>query len=82
MMRNVGSENGVVDDDAVRVVVVDDQELFRRGLAMLLAVEPDIEVVGEAGDGVDGDGPGREDRCPTWCCSTYGCRSGPACRRA
>lgn len=37
---------------AVRVVVVDDQELFRRGLTMLLGVETDIEVVGEAGDGV------------------------------
>jgi DNA-binding NarL/FixJ family response regulator len=37
--------------EAVRVVVVDDQELFRRGLTMLLGVEPDIEVIGEAGDG-------------------------------
>jgi two-component system NarL family response regulator len=34
------------------VVVVDDHELFRRGLTMLLTVEEDIEVVGEAGDGV------------------------------
>jgi DNA-binding NarL/FixJ family response regulator len=38
--------------EPVRVIVVDDQELFRSGLVMLLGVEPDIEVVGEAGDGV------------------------------
>jgi DNA-binding NarL/FixJ family response regulator len=37
--------------EPVRVVVVDDQELFRRGLAMLLAAEDDIDVVGEAADG-------------------------------
>ena len=36
----------------VRVLVVDDHELFRRGLTMLLGVEDDIEVVGEAGDGI------------------------------
>ncbi len=35
----------------IRVLVVDDQELFRRGLTMLLNVESDIEVVGEAADG-------------------------------
>jgi DNA-binding NarL/FixJ family response regulator len=38
--------------EPIRVAVVDDQELFRRGLTMLLGVEEDIEVVGEAGDGV------------------------------
>ena len=36
------------------MLVVDDQELFRRGLTMLLAVEPGLEVVGEAGDGAEG----------------------------
>lgn len=36
---------------SVRVVVVDDQTLVRRGLVGLLALVPDVEVVGEAGDG-------------------------------
>ena len=43
------------DPEPIRVLVVDDQELFRRGLTMLLAVEPGIEVVGEAGDGIEGE---------------------------
>ena len=37
----------------IRVVVADDQELVREGLALILAAQPDIEVVGEAADGVD-----------------------------
>jgi DNA-binding NarL/FixJ family response regulator len=37
--------------EPIRVVVVDDQELFRRGLVMLIAAEPDIEIVGEGSDG-------------------------------
>ena len=40
--------------EPIRVLVVDDQELFRRGLTMLLAVEDGLEVVGEAGDGLEG----------------------------
>lgn len=36
---------------AVRVVVVDDQELLRRGLRMILETDPGIEVVGEAENG-------------------------------
>ncbi len=35
----------------IRVLVVDDQELFRRGLTLVLAGEDGIELVGEAGDG-------------------------------
>ncbi|NYE37483.1 two-component system NarL family response regulator [Nocardioides cavernae] len=38
--------------EPVRVLVVDDQELFRRGLIMLLGGDTDIEVVGEAADGI------------------------------
>jgi two-component system NarL family response regulator len=46
------ADSGRAAGDPVRVVLVDDQELFRRGLTMLLGVEEDIEVVGEAGDGI------------------------------
>jgi DNA-binding NarL/FixJ family response regulator len=35
----------------IRVVVADDQELVRSGFAMILDAQPDLAVVGEAGDG-------------------------------
>jgi DNA-binding NarL/FixJ family response regulator len=41
------------DSGSIRVVIVDDHALFRRGLDRVLDDEPDIEVVGEAGDGVE-----------------------------
>jgi DNA-binding NarL/FixJ family response regulator len=37
--------------EAIRVLIVDDHALFRRGLQMVLESEPDIEVAGEATDG-------------------------------
>lgn len=40
------------DGPIIRVVVVDDHALFRRGLENVLSGEADIEVVGEAADGV------------------------------
>lgn len=36
---------------AIRVVLVDDHALFRRGLELVLAEEPDITIVGQASDG-------------------------------
>jgi DNA-binding NarL/FixJ family response regulator len=35
----------------IRLVVVDDQPLVRAGFRMILSSQPDLEVVGEAGDG-------------------------------
>jgi DNA-binding NarL/FixJ family response regulator len=37
--------------EKIRVLVADDHALFRRALAAVFADEPDVELVGEAGDG-------------------------------
>ncbi|MBA2550090.1 MAG: response regulator transcription factor [Nocardioidaceae bacterium] len=47
--RAGGSSGG--QDEPIGVLVVDDHELFRRGLVMVLAGEAGIRVVGEAADG-------------------------------
>jgi DNA-binding NarL/FixJ family response regulator len=36
---------------SIRVLLADDQQLVRTGFRLILSAEPDIEVVGEAGDG-------------------------------
>lgn len=38
----------------IRVALVDDQVLFRAGIRMIVASQPDLEFVGEAGDGAAG----------------------------
>lgn len=37
---------------SIRVVVADDQDLVRAGLVMILGAQPDLDVVGEAADGL------------------------------
>jgi len=52
----MGASNLDIPEDAgsrIRVLIVDDQELIRRGMELMLSMEPDIEVVGRACDGVE-----------------------------
>ena len=38
---------------AIRILIVDDHAVVRQGLRMFLALDPELEVLGEAGDGVE-----------------------------
>ena len=50
----------------IRVLIVDDQELLRDGLSVILDAQDDIEVAGQAADGARRSrAPAR--RCPTSC---------------
>ena len=42
------------DTPRIRVALVDDQALFRAGIRMLVSSQPDLEFVGEAGNGAAG----------------------------
>ena len=37
----------------IRVLIADDQALIRRGMSLMLDLEPDIEVVGQAANGTE-----------------------------
>ena len=50
-MASSGWRSELLTAEPTRVVVVDDQELFRRGLTMLIGTLDGIDLVGEAGDG-------------------------------
>lgn len=38
----------------IRVLLVDDQPMLRTGFRMVLSTEPDLDIVGEAADGIEG----------------------------
>jgi DNA-binding NarL/FixJ family response regulator len=40
--------------DPIRILIIDDHAVVRKGLAMVLRLEPDLEIVAEAGDGRTG----------------------------
>jgi Response regulator containing a CheY-like receiver domain and an HTH DNA-binding domain len=40
-------------DPTIRILLVDDQPLFRRAIATLIAEQPGLEIVGEAGNGLE-----------------------------
>ena len=42
-----------MDNSVIRIVIAEDQALVRRGAAILLSMEPDMEVVGQARNGVE-----------------------------
>ncbi len=53
MTEGSGPSPPATGGEPVRVLVVDDHALFRRGLEMVLNAEPDIEVVAQASDGTE-----------------------------
>jgi DNA-binding NarL/FixJ family response regulator len=44
-------ESMSADEDAIRILTVDDHPLFRSGIAAILATQPDMRLVGEASNG-------------------------------
>jgi two-component system NarL family response regulator len=44
-------DTAATERESLRVLIVDDHGLFRKGLQMVLQQEPDLEVVGEGADG-------------------------------
>ena len=65
----VGGHDGPV---TIRVFLLDDHEIVRRGVRELLETDGEIEVVGEAGTAERGASPGSPSACPTSPCSTSG----------
>ncbi len=43
-----------MSSDTIRILIVDDHAVVRKGLAMVLRLEPDLDVIGEAQNGREG----------------------------
>jgi two-component system response regulator NreC len=52
-MADDRKSEGPSRESRIRILIVDDHAVLRAGLRMLLEAEPDMEVVGEAGDGAE-----------------------------
>jgi DNA-binding NarL/FixJ family response regulator len=44
-------QDNLMKKDRIRILLVDDQTMFRSGMRVLLSTQPDFEIVGEAADG-------------------------------
>ena len=40
-----------MNDEKIKIIIVDDHPLFRKGIKTVLSAEENIEIIGEAGDG-------------------------------
>jgi NarL family two-component system response regulator LiaR len=49
--RRKGESGSVTDDSQIRILIVDDHKVVRKGLRTFIAVHDDLELVGEAGNG-------------------------------
>ncbi len=47
------SSEASTGNSAIRIVIAEDQALVRRGVALLISLEPDMQVVGQACNGVE-----------------------------
>jgi len=47
-------DKSMTDQEQIKVIVIDDHDMVRRGLAAYFNTYPDIALVGEAGDGMEG----------------------------
>src|ERR1700759_366403 len=47
------SESGTAEPDKIRVLIADDHVTVLEGLAAIIGRQPDMTVVGQAGDGVE-----------------------------